>query len=330
MPSENQVSSPNDQVPSVPSDIQGFSPSDTKASSVPSATQLSSSSDIQVSEQEACHDECAISLISSDSHMNANQCNDSKPQTVSDECDSKVTSKESHSSIKLLSLNICGLKSKLKMPNFEEYIANIHIIALGESNISMSDDIDVNGFKVIETLCNKRGVGRISLLARNDIAPHVTVIHQSKDIVIWFKLANYSTKLIFGAMYIPPEYSPHTDISIFDVIEQDVLELKSTYDCDLCIFGDANARTGELDDFVLIDRYQVKGTNPDQEDIIQECCLNEEDLNSLNVNLKRTSQDGKVNKYGRRLLDLCQILNLFIVNGRAGEDSGIGKLTCKK
>jgi len=130
-------------------------------------------------------------------------------------------------------------------------------------------------------------------------------------------------------MYIPPENSPHSDICTFDVIEQDVLELKSTYDCNLCIFGDANARTGDLDDFILIDRYQVKETNPVHEEIMHECCLSENELNNLNINLKRTSQDGKHNKYGRRLLDLCKVLNLLIVNGRAGEDSRIGKLTCK-
>ena len=48
------------------------------------------------------------------------------------------------------------------------------------------------------------------------------------------------------------------------------------------------------------------------------------------VNVQRSNQDTKpVNKNGERLLDLCQNHNLFIVNGRFGDDANIDKTTCK-
>ena len=36
----------------------------------------------------------------------------------------------------------------------------------------------------------------------------------------------------------------------------------------------------------------------------------------------------KVNNYGRKILDMCLLTNLFIVNGRIGRDKGIGEYTC--
>ena len=43
----------------------------------------------------------------------------------------------------------------------------------------------------------------------------------------------------------------------------------------------------------------------------------------------RINKDSVKNHYGSRLLDLCKGNNLFIINGRIGNDKGIGKLTCK-
>ena len=39
--------------------------------------------------------------------------------------------------------------------------------------------------------------------------------------------------------------------------------------------------------------------------------------------------DPVCNHYGKKLLDLCKHCNIFILNGRAGTDKEIGKLTCK-
>ena len=49
------------------------------------------------------------------------------------------------------------------------------------------------------------------------------------------------------------------------------------------------------------------------------------------MSTNRYSKDvNKIDKYGKRLLDLCNSRRLFFVNGRIGIDFGIGKLTCTK
>ncbi|CAG2222139.1 unnamed protein product [Mytilus edulis] len=52
-------------------------------------------------------------------------------------------------------------------------------------------------------------------------------------------------------------------------------------------------------------------------------------LDELNIPKKRNSLDRVKNGYGKRLLDLCKGNNLFIVNGRIGDDRQYGKLTCR-
>ena len=47
------------------------------------------------------------------------------------------------------------------------------------------------------------------------------------------------------------------------------------------------------------------------------------------VNITRFSNDkGRVNSFGHKLLDMYKSTGLRIVNGRIGEDRGIGNLTC--
>jgi acid phosphatase class B len=57
-------------------------------------------------------------------------------------------------------------------------------------------------------------------------------------------------------------------------------------------------------------------------------------MTAILVNVHRKiviNKDSVKNHYGSRLLDLhvCKGNDLFIINGRIGNDKGIGKLTCK-
>ena len=51
-------------------------------------------------------------------------------------------------------------------------------------------------------------------------------------------------------------------------------------------------------------------------------------FNSCDIQQSRNNVDKVVNNYGNRLLTLCKTLEVFIVNGRLGEDANRGKLTC--
>ncbi|XP_041350956.1 uncharacterized protein LOC121369940 [Gigantopelta aegis] len=53
-------------------------------------------------------------------------------------------------------------------------------------------------------------------------------------------------------------------------------------------------------------------------------------LLNIGIPLQRASQDtSRPNGHGYKLIDLCKNSNLYLVNGRVGEDRGIGQPTCK-
>ena len=52
-------------------------------------------------------------------------------------------------------------------------------------------------------------------------------------------------------------------------------------------------------------------------------------LNSNSNVTKRSNKDQYVNNRGKRLIELCNSIDLHIMNGRYGADKGIGKTTCK-
>ena len=46
--------------------------------------------------------------------------------------------------------------------------------------------------------------------------------------------------------------------------------------------------------------------------------------------MKRFSEDKNLpNRYGHKLIELCQNCSLYITNSRIGSDLGVGKKTCK-
>ena len=55
-----------------------------------------------------------------------------------------------------------------------------------------------------------------------------------------------------------------------------------------------------------------------------------ENLVKNNIRLKRFSADkNRPNRYGHKLIELCQNCSMYIANSRIGSDLGVGKKTCK-
>ena len=44
---------------------------------------------------------------------------------------------------------------------------------------------------------------------------------------------------------------------------------------------------------------------------------------------KYNKDKGKPNNNGYKLIEICQMHNLYFINGRVGEDRNIGKVICK-
>jgi hypothetical protein len=90
------------------------------------------------------------------------------------------------------------------------------------------------------------------------------------------------------------------------------------------LLGDFNSRTADDPDFIeiLINAHELDFT----QFVENELAI----LDTLKIDRKRKSMDNGKNRSGNILLELCRGNNLFIVNGRIGDDylEG-GKLTCR-
>ncbi|KAK6182070.1 hypothetical protein SNE40_009834 [Patella caerulea] len=102
------------------------------------------------------------------------------------------------------------------------------------------------------------------------------------------------------------------DASGIELFENNVLEVYEDYpECLLVITGDLNSRTGDgsQQDFLIDDSTKYFDT------------LNAADYSVDTFSLPRKSKDCEVNTFGLRLLTICALLNVHIVNGRYSNDS---------
>ena len=126
--------------------------------------------------------------------------------------------------------------------------------------------------------------------------------------------------VIFGVVYIPPEYTKYSSDEAFNEIHQEYLSLLniSKY---ICLVGDFNARTSNCDDFIILD------DNDHNNNTISDYVDNyTEVLESLSLLVERSSTDMIRNRYGNMLLEFCKGNSLFIVNGRVGKDKKYWKI----
>lgn len=93
------------------------------------------------------------------------------------------------------------------------------------------------------------------------------------------------------------------------------------------LLGDYNSRTSSLDDFVLSDEFICDIFGDD--DLFRESLDTFQYFDKYHIPLLRKSADIATNPYGHQLLDFCKNNNLFIINGRLGQDAVLPQLTCK-
>ena len=83
----------------------------------------------------------------------------------------------------------------------------------------------------------------------------------------------------------------------------------------LILFGDFNAKTKTENDFIIIDKHDAFSSLETGSDV---------------YHINRANQDvHDLDLHGKKLIDLCKTQNLLIVNGRVGEDKGVGQFTSK-
>ena len=133
----------------------------------------------------------------------------------------------------------------------------------------------------------------------------------------------FEDNLFIIAPYIKPANSSRNiitcDTDVFDIVADKIADLTSRGE--VLIMCDLNARTGSLEDY----------TCTDENEFSTDRSITPHELLSLGISVNRSNQDKTVNEYGLKLIDLCKMSDLIILNGRVGDDKDLGKFTyCNK
>ena len=156
---------------------------------------------------------------------------------------------------------------------------------------------------------------------KESISPYISVIESDSDYILWLKLSKSFLQtdedFIFGVVYIPP-----TDSRFNNSDELDLFEVEITSMCishrNVFLMGDFNARTQNKEDFIDADDFfaQHFGFDDTMYQFYNISCL----LEQRNLDRHRVSKDNISNNEGNLLIEICRINNLFILNGRCGND----------
>lgn len=121
-------------------------------------------------------------------------------------------------------------------------------------------------------------------------------------------------KILFLGVYFSPENSPYAETDLLSLIYEESCLHRLEHGIDSIIWtGDVNARTATIPDF---DDRQFD--SEDSAGFID---------NPMPLPL-RANRDKVVNTRGRKLIEICKLMNVRILNGRCGLDNGIGNFTC--
>ena len=170
----------------------------------------------------------------------------------------------------------------------------------------------------------KRGHGGICLFVRHTLCAGVEIIERHTSGFLWVKLCKtffgFQDDIFVCFCYIPPKnsvYYQNVDVNLFDVLERNIRHY-SDYG-KIMVIGDLNARTG------------LSSDHSESCDNIEKYihCLEGAELNlDADVSVgRRFSLDTKIESSGVKLLQICKDAGLRILNGRLGEDAGIGNFT---
>ena len=98
-------------------------------------------------------------------------------------------------------------------------------------------------------------------------------------------------------------------------------------ECLSLLLDDGNAHTGTESNILKSNDELFQ--HIDFDDSLRNQLVQNDSIKQFNIGRDRHSQDKICNSYGNLLLNLCKVLDVYIVNERVGADKGVGKDTCK-
>lgn len=200
-----------------------------------------------------------------------------------------------------------------------------------ETMLDDSDIISLPGFSTISQPRKQKHLrksGGLAVLIKDKFAEFCKHIDTTSDYILWLSLnkslTNTEENVIIGVIYVPPTQSRFFNDEELTNLENEIISMCSNYKY-VFITGDFNARTSHLNDFTQLDHFVSEMFEFDEDTVNFFDKTNY--LERLNIPLQRASKDTKINNAGYWLIDICKNNNLFIINGRFGQDKGIGSAT---
>lgn len=235
--------------------------------------------------------------------------------------------------LRILSLNVCGLLTKLHCPEFLSLINDYHLICLQESKLDDLDTISIPGYRNFSenrTSVSRYRSGGITVLVKDEIWPYVQIMKSESKLILWFSISNLlmlnNEELICGVVYIPPIGSKYANPDPYLELQTEFSKFCSNNE-NVLLLGDFNSRTSALQDFVQLDEFICDRYGND--DLYRENLNIFRYFDAYDVQLLRKNTDSSSNVYGKQLIEFCKNNNIFILNGRIGPDAISPKLTCK-
>ena len=241
--------------------------------------------------------------------------------------------------ISFISLNVCGLSSKLEYPEFKNALENFDVISLCETKLDNADNEYITsefsnlGFTIF--IKNRKNLttwrsGGLLVAVKTKLSHLVCNIECHNDFMIVLKLdkrfLGFDKDIIYITTYVPPYTSRYSNIDHFAKISNTILDFDPD-DFYHLVVGDLNAHTGLESDLVKFDETIFRLLDIDEDtrarlDIIQT-------MDILGLPIERSSVDHTIDRsnYGKAVLDICKNHLLCIFNGRAGTDRLIGNAT---
>lgn len=223
-------------------------------------------------------------------------------------------------------------------PEFISLIQQHDVIGLQETKTDDTDTcIDIPGYKLFfhNRCCISRyRSGGIALLVKDTLLPYIKIDHaKSSKLILFFtisktlyKFENHDEDLVCGIVYIPPQGSKYAAEDPYLELQQEIMKL-CLDSKNVLLFGDFNSRCKNLQDYVRIDEHMCDIYG--MQDIFEENSNLLHYFEQCDVPLHRISADNSVNSYGYNMLEFCKNNDLFILNGRIGNERTQPHLTCK-
>ena len=155
----------------------------------------------------------------------------------------------------------------MKYPEFQTFIENYDRTCFVETKTDNLDTIELPGYTF--SMTNRKQIastrsGGIIVGYKNELESCVDILYTNCKYILWFKCSKELSKtdkpVIFGAVYIPPEYTKFASEDVFSDIEQEFLTFSNNSDC-TCLLGDFNARTSDENDFIEFNERRHSDNN---------------------------------------------------------------------